>query len=73
MELEGCVVDWMSDGREGLEQALKATYDCVILDIMLPELDGVSLLNELRTQKKTPVIMTTAKGQLDDKFQSYEA
>lgn len=73
LELEGCTVDRVSDGREGLEQALKTTYDCVILDVMLPELDGISLLNELRTQKKTPVIMTTAKGQLDDKFQSYEA
>jgi two-component system, OmpR family, response regulator len=73
LELEGCVVDRIVDGREGLEQALKATYDCVILDMMLPELDWISLLNELRTQKKTPVIMATAKGQLDDKAQSYEA
>lgn len=40
---------------------------------MLPEMDGISLLNELRSQKNTPVIMATAKGQLDDKALSYDA
>ncbi len=73
LELEDCVVDWLVDGHEGLEQALARTYDCVILDVMLPGLDGLVLLQKLRTQKKTPVIMTTAKWQIDDKAQSYEA
>jgi two-component system copper resistance phosphate regulon response regulator CusR len=43
------------------------TYDCIMLDVMLPGMDGFSLLSELRKKRQTPVIMTTAKGQLDDK------
>lgn len=73
LELEWCTIDRVMDGASWLEQAIKNTYECIILDVMLPGLDGISVLNELRVHKKTPVIMTTAKWQLDDKSQSYDA
>lgn len=65
-------VDRSTDGQEWKDRALSATYDLIVLDIMLPGLDGVSLLQELRTKKQTPVIMTTAKGQIEDKQQAYD-
>ncbi|MDP2669501.1 MAG: response regulator [bacterium] len=42
-------------------------YDLIILDVMLPGMDGFNLLQEVRRTKTTPVIMTTAKGMLEDK------
>jgi two-component system copper resistance phosphate regulon response regulator CusR len=67
LELDGRSVDIFADGITGLKQASQFTYDCIILDVMLPGMDGFSLLAELRKQKQTPVIMTTAKGQINDK------
>ena len=72
MEHEWHTIDWYMDGELGKDRALQYVYDCIILDIMLPWLDGVALLKELRTKKQTPVIMTTAKGQIEDKQQAYD-
>jgi two-component system response regulator ArlR len=62
-------VDAVHDGQSGLDNALSGIYDLLLLDIMLPELDGISLLKAIREQGvSTPVIMLTAKGEIDDKI-----
>lgn len=61
-------VDAVYDGEEGLDYALTGIYDVIILDIMLPKLDGISLLKQLRKAGiPTPVIMLTAKSQIEDR------
>ena len=63
------MVDSAYDGEYGLECALTDTYDLIILDIMLPKKDGLSVLREIRAQRiSTPVIMLTARGDIDDKI-----
>ncbi len=61
-------VDASYDGESGLDNALTGIYDVILLDIMLPKLDGLSLLKELRREGiETPVILLTAKGEVSDK------
>lgn len=68
LEQEYYTVDVAFDGKEGLSQAFANEYDLIILDIMLPLLDGISLLKELRKGKiETPVLMLTAKDTINDK------
>jgi len=67
-EEEGFAVDVAYDGEEGLYFAQNNVYDAIVLDIMLPIIDGISLLKTLRSQNNsTPVIMLTAKDTLKDK------
>ncbi|MEF2966674.1 response regulator transcription factor [Paenibacillus sp. M1] len=62
-------VDTVHDGQTGLDNALSGIYDLLLLDIMLPGLDGITLLKTIRSQGiATPVIMLTAKGEVDDKI-----
>ena len=57
-----------NDGPSGLERALSESVDLILLDVMLPGLDGFSLCRELRYHKRdTPVLMLTARGQVDDR------
>ena len=68
MELEGFAVDITYDGIEGYDMASSEEYDVIILDLMLPGMDGVTLCKKLREEKKhTPILMLTAKGQIQDK------
>ncbi|MFK0525139.1 response regulator transcription factor [Paenibacillus illinoisensis] len=61
-------VDMVHDGRSGLDYALSGIYDLLLLDIMMPEMDGISVLRKLRSEgNHTPVILLTAKGELSDK------
>lgn len=61
-------VDTVYDGEDGLDYALTGIYDVIILDIMLPKLDGLSLLKKIRKEGiLTPVIMLTAKSQIEDR------
>lgn len=61
-------VDAVHDGESGLDNALSDIYDLVILDIMLPKMDGISLLKNMRKEGiTTPVILLTAKGDVSDK------
>ncbi len=64
---EGFAVDVAHDGIEGLHQALNVDFDAIVLDRMLPGLDGLALLQALRSKKTTPVIMLTAVGGVDDR------
>jgi DNA-binding response OmpR family regulator len=60
-------------GREGLTCALNGNHDLVILDVMLPVLDGFGVLTQLRRRKQTPVIMLTARVQQQDRIQGLDA
>ncbi|NQZ32173.1 MAG: response regulator transcription factor [Oceanospirillaceae bacterium] len=57
------------NGRDGLKMALRSTFQLILLDIMLPKLDGLSLLHQLREQRDTPVIMLTASGAEEERIQ----
>ncbi|WP_095094199.1 heavy metal response regulator transcription factor [Pseudomonas sp. Irchel 3A5] len=65
---QGFTVDLARDGIEGLHLALESDYDVIILDVMLPGLDGFGVLRALRARKQTPVIMLTAREQVDDRI-----
>ncbi|MFV0288954.1 MAG: response regulator transcription factor [Mycoplasmatales bacterium] len=62
------------DGNEALDLILYDNFDIIILDIMLPGLDGLSIIKEVRAQKNDiPIILTSAKSQIDDKIKGLEA
>ncbi len=68
LEEEGYALDVAFDGREGLLMALDGVYDLVILDINLPKMDGLSVLQEFRRQKgQTPVLLLTVRAAIEDK------
>ncbi len=65
---EGYSVDTSTDGDEGLDLALENHYDCIVLDVMLPNVDGFEFVQTLReSQIETPVLMLTALDAVDDK------
>ncbi|MFC1812119.1 response regulator transcription factor [Thermodesulfobacteriota bacterium] len=69
----GFAVDHAADGKEGLQLALAVTYDVAIVDIMLPELDGLGLIGELRRQGvNTPVLILSAKRSLGDRIKGIQ-
>lgn len=67
LKYEGYIVDKAFDGRAGLDKALKENFDLILLDVMLPSLNGMEVLRRLRQSSETPVIMLTAKDQITDK------
>src|SRR5579883_1799286 len=70
----GYVVDRASDGREGLYMALGQSYDAMIVDRMLPGLDGLSIVQAMRAQgTRTPVLILSALGQVDDRVKGLRA
>lgn len=74
LKIEHYSVDSALDGKEGLKKALKNSYDLIILDIMLPKLDGFAVCKELRSRNiDTPVIMLTARGTTEDKVSGLNA
>ena len=75
LEMEDFDVDVASGGREALEQAALQTPDLVLLDIMMPEMDGFEVVESLRAQEKTsrvPIILLTARGQDTDVLKGYQ-
>ena len=67
------VVDISNDGKTGMDNALSGMYDLIILDIMLPKVDGISILKEVRKKdKEVKIIMLTAKGELEDRLLGFE-
>ncbi len=71
---EGHVVDHAQDGKEGLFMALGQSYDVTIVDRMLPGLDGLSIIQTLRTSgNTTPVLILSALGEVDDRVQGLRA
>jgi two-component system copper resistance phosphate regulon response regulator CusR len=69
---QGCVVDLAHDGIEGRHLALEHDYDVIVLDVMLPALDGFSVLRELRAVRQTPVIMLTARDRIEDRVKGLQ-
>ena len=67
LEYEGYNVCIKADGRHGLEEALKNEYDLIILDIMLPSMNGFEVCRRLKKSKNTPIIMLSAKDSVMDK------
>ena len=66
---QGYTVDTAANGKDGLHYALEFDYDAIVLDLMLPGMDGYAVLENLRRQKSTPVIMLSARGALDDRVE----
>ncbi|MCP3927162.1 MAG: response regulator transcription factor [Desulfobacterales bacterium] len=75
LKLKGHDVDFAMDGLTGMHLAVTQTFDVIILDIMLPGMDGLTLCKKLREEAKnyTPVLMLTAKDTLDDKVAGFDA
>ena len=68
MELDGYAADVCHDGESGLDNALSGIYDVVILDVMLPKMNGFSVLRQLRASgSAVPVLMLTARSELSDR------
>lgn len=68
LDLSGFDVTLASDGKEGLDIALKEDFDIIILDIMLPGMDGFDICKEIRKEKDIPIIMVSAKKEDIDKI-----
>ena len=69
---EGYAVDSARDGEAGLYYALNYDYDAIILDVMLPKVDGWKILDRLRREKSTPVLMLTARDQIGDRVRGLD-
>lgn len=74
LKQEGFVVDYAADGISGLEMATYSPYDAAVVDIMLPKLDGVTLIETLRRHRiKIPVLVLSAKNSVDDRVAGLRA
>ena len=74
LEAEHYAVDVARDGQEALDMALASDYDLLILDLNLPKLDGISVLNTVRPKKPSlPVLVLTARGRIEDRVQSLDS
>jgi two-component system copper resistance phosphate regulon response regulator CusR len=68
----GYVVETALNGIDGLHVAVEGEHDLILLDVMLPGVDGFALLSALRTVKQTPVLMLTARGNTNDKVKGFD-
>lgn len=70
----GFAVNWEQDGKEGLRTATINSFDCILLDLNLPGMDGIALAKRLREEKNTtPIIMVTARHQIPDKLVGFSS
>ncbi len=73
LKAEGFAVDHEGNGEDGLHLALTEPYDAAIIDIMLPRMDGLKLIENMRRERlKTPVIILSAKGEVDDRVKGLQ-
>ncbi|MGD8962178.1 MAG: response regulator transcription factor [Desulfobacterales bacterium] len=73
LKAEGFAVDHEDNGEDGLHMALTEPYDAAVIDIMLPKMDGLSLVENIRREKlKTPIIILSAKGDVDDRVKGLQ-
>ena len=71
-EFEGYEVEQAADGMEAVDKAKNDSFDIIIMDVMMPRLDGYSAVKEINKDKKTPVIMLSARGEEYDKLFGFE-
>ncbi|MBK3494265.1 response regulator transcription factor [Viridibacillus sp. YIM B01967] len=72
LEREGYEVEEAENGEEAVEKALANDYHCILLDIMMPEKDGLEACGEIRDKKTTPIMLLTAKGEEANRVQGFE-
>ena len=72
LEPMGFAVEVAHSGQVGLELALQGLFDAILLDVMLPEIDGFEVLRQLRQHSKVPVLMFTARGDETDRIVGLE-
>lgn len=73
LEREQFHIDEAENGEDALQMALKNDYDLIMLDLMLPGMDGIEVCEKIREHKSTPIIMLTAKGEESNRIQGFEA
>ena len=74
LQAEGFVVDAVHNGEDGLSAAMTTAYDAIVMDIMLPGRDGLSLLRELRAKSnRAPVLLLSARGNVDERIEGLNA
>ena len=72
LEKKGFSVDWEDDGKKALESCKIYNYDCILLDLNVPSLDGIQISSELkRLGNNTPIIMLTARSQQYNKIEGF--
>jgi two-component system OmpR family response regulator len=69
---QGYAVDTAADGEDGLAKAMSTDYDAIVLDVMLPRIDGWEILSRLREKKETPVLMLTARDRSADRVRGLD-
>jgi len=72
LEREGYEIDEADEGETALNKAMEKNYQLIILDLMLPKMDGIEVCRKLREKKATPVIMLTARGEESSRIQGFE-
>src|SRR5699024_8146565 len=72
IERDEFIVEEDENGKVSLDMALKKDYDVILLDLMMPVMDGLEMCEHLREEKNTPVIMLTAKGEESNRVQGFE-
>lgn len=72
LEIEGYEITEAADGMEAIRICRQKDFDCIILDVMMPELDGFSTCREIKKEKNIPVIMLSARGEEYDKIHGFE-
>ena len=74
LEAAGFVIDYAADGLQALQLATSQVFDAIILDVMLPGIDGFTVCRRLRSEFSldTPILMLTARDQIDDKLEGFE-
>lgn len=72
LEREGFQVSEAQDGAEALAAASQDPPDLVVLDLMLPKVDGLEVARQLRSERRVPIVMLTAKGELEDRIEGLE-
>jgi DNA-binding response OmpR family regulator len=74
LEKQGIKVDHAADGEAGLDLAMQDSYDCIVLDIMLPKMSGIEILKHIRKNNiNTPVIMLSALSEVEDKVRGLDS
>ena len=68
----GCVVDWVHNGIDAVHMATNSSYDVIVLDIGLPQMDGWEAIKRIRNESQTPVLFLTARDRVEDRVRGLE-